>query len=75
MRATEFLNYINKKRKPSKDETDEYTHFTCNEYYYVMKKGKKVLKLNKQSQKYEDIRKQISKNTKETKWKNTYKSF
>ena len=67
MRATEFLNYINKKRKPSKDETDEkYTHFTC-EYYYVMKKGKKVLKLNKQSQKYEDIRKQISKNTKETK--------
>ena len=67
MRATEFLNYINKKKKPSKDETDEYTHFTCNEYYYVMKKGKKVLKLNKQSQKYEDIRKQISKNTKETK--------
>ena len=68
MRATEFLNYINKKKKPSKDETDEdYTHFTCNEYEWVMEKGKKVKKLNKQSQKYEDIRKQISKNTKETK--------
>ena len=65
MRATEFLNYINKKNKPSKDETDEkYTHFTCNEYHWVMKKGKKVIKLNKQSQKYEDIRKQIAKEKK-----------
>ena len=61
MRATEFLNYINKKRKPSKDETDEYTHFTCNEYEEVMVDGKKVKRLTKQSQKYEDIRKQISK--------------
>ena len=61
MRATEFLNYINKKKKPSKDETDEYTHFTCNEYEEVMVDGKKVKRLTKQSQKYEDIRKQISK--------------
>ena len=29
-----------------------------------MKKGKKVIKLNKKSQKYEDIRKQISKGKK-----------
>ena len=64
MRATEFLNYINKKRKPSKDETDEYTHFTCNEYEEVMVDGKKVKRLTKQSQKYEDIRKQISKGKK-----------
>ena len=62
MRATEFLNYIKKKKKPSKNETDEnYTHFACNEYYWVMKKGKKVIKLTKQSQKYEDIRKKINK--------------
>ena len=64
MRATEFLNYINKKKKPSKDETDEYTHFTCNEYEEVMVDGKKVKRLTKQSQKYEDIRKQISKGEK-----------
>tara|TARA_R110002012_G_scaffold152869_2_gene312796 strand:+ start:60 stop:254 length:195 start_codon:yes stop_codon:yes gene_type:complete len=64
MRATEFLNYINKKKKPSKDETDEYTHFTCNEYEEVMVDGKKVKRLTKQSQKYEDIRKQISKGKK-----------
>ena len=56
MRATEFLNYINKKKKPSKDETDEYAHFTCNEYEEVMVDGKKVKRLTKQSQKYEDIR-------------------
>ena len=44
MRATEFLNYINKKRKPSKDETDEdYTHFTCNEYEWVMEKKMEVI--------------------------------
>ena len=61
MRATEFLNYINKKKKPSKDETDEYTHFTCNEYEEAIVDGKKVKRLTKQSQKYEDIRKQISK--------------
>ena len=66
MRATEFLNYINKKNKPSKDETDEnYTHFTCNEYEEVLVDGKKVKRLTKQSQKYEDIRKQIAK---EKKW-------
>tara|TARA_R100001594_G_scaffold44620_2_gene77084 strand:- start:1882 stop:2076 length:195 start_codon:yes stop_codon:yes gene_type:complete len=64
MRATEFLNYINKKKKPSKDETDEYTHFTCNEYEEVIVDGKKVKRLTKQSQKYEDIRKQISKGEK-----------
>ena len=66
MRATEFLNYINKKNKPSKGETDEnYTHFTCNEYEEVLVDGKKVKRLTKQSQKYEDIRKQIAK---EKKW-------
>ena len=64
MRATEFLNYINKKKKPSKDETDEYTHFTCNEYEEVMVDGNKVKRLTKQSQKYEDIRKQLGKGEK-----------
>ena len=62
MRATEFLNYINKKKKPSKDETDEnYTHFACNEYEKVIVDGKKVKRLTKQSQKYEDIRKKLNK--------------
>ena len=66
MRATEFLHYINKKNKPSKDETDvDYTHFTCNEYEEVIIDGKKVKRLTKQSQKYEDIRKKI--NNKENK--------
>ena len=66
MRATEFFDYINRKIKPSKDETDEiYTHFTCNEYEEVLVDGKKVKRLTKQSQKYEDIRKQIAK---EKKW-------
>ena len=66
MRATEFFDYINRKIKPSKDETDEiYTHFTCNEYEEVYVDGKKVKRLTKQSQKYEDIRKQIAK---EKKW-------
>jgi alanine racemase len=62
MRATEFLNYIKKKKKPSKNETDEnYTHFACNEYEKVTVNGKKVKRLTKQSQKYEDIRKKINK--------------
>ena len=65
MRATEFLHYINKKKKPSKSETDEnYTHFTCNEYEEVIIDGKKVKRLTKQSQKYEDIRKKIKKKEK-----------
>ena len=65
MRATEFFDYINRKIKPSKDETDEiYTHFTCNEYEEVYVDGKKVKRLTKQSQKYEDIRKQIAKEKK-----------
>ena len=65
MRATEFLNYINRKNKPSKTETDEnYTHLNCNEYEEVLVDGKKVKRLTKQSQKYEDIRKRISKEKK-----------
>ena len=65
MRATEFFDYINRKIKPSKNETDEiYTHFTCNEYEEVYVDGKKVKRLTKQSQKYEDIRKQIAKEKK-----------
>ena len=52
MRATEFLNYINKKNKLSKKETDEnYSHLTCNEYEEVLKDGKIVKRLTKQSQK------------------------
>ena len=58
MRITEYIDYINRKNKPSKKETnEEYTHFSI-KYEKVLKNGKEVTQLTKESQKYEDIRKQ-----------------
>ena len=64
MRATEFFDYINRKNKPSKKETDElYSHLSI-EYEEVSKDGKKVKQLTKRCQKYEEIRKRRVKNEK-----------
>ena len=59
MRTTEFIDYINRKNKPSKKETDElYSHLSI-EYQTIEKDGKKITRLTKQWQKYEDIRKKL----------------
>ena len=61
MRATEFIDYINRKKKPSKEETDlEYYHLSI-EYEDVIKDGKMRRQLTKKCQKYEDARKRILK--------------
>ena len=61
MRATEFFDYINRKNKPSKKETDEeYVHLSI-EYEEVLKNGRKVKQLTKRCEKYEDIRKRVKK--------------
>ena len=57
MRMTEFFDYINRKNKPSKKETDElYSHLNI-EYEEVLKDDKKIMQLTKNCQKYEEIRK------------------
>jgi len=56
MRVTEFFDYINRKNKPLKKETDElYSHLSI-EYETIEKDGKKIIRLTKKCQKYEDIR-------------------
>ena len=57
MSATEFLDYINRKTKPTRIEMEElYSHL--NFYEEIIKNGKLTWELTKEGQKYEKIRKE-----------------